>query len=139
GHPDVADRLVDVGLGQTALAAEVLERRRQAIGEAVEHQTRLTGGPARPDAPPQPQAARTASSITSTAADVALPLRGRTCSRSRACPAYVPTSALRISKPVLAIAYPRSASSPDRSAQRTSRTTPPPVAPGDTSTSGGSR
>jgi hypothetical protein len=32
-HPDVADGLVDVGLAQAALAAQVLEGRGKAIGE----------------------------------------------------------------------------------------------------------
>ena len=35
--PDLAGGLVDVGLGEAALAAEALERRRQAILQSVEH------------------------------------------------------------------------------------------------------
>ena len=47
---DVADRLVDVGLREPPLGAEVLEGLGQAVGEAVEHRSRLTvrGGRARP-------------------------------------------------------------------------------------------
>lgn len=37
GDADLADGFVDVGLGQPALAAQVAEGRRQAIGQAGEH------------------------------------------------------------------------------------------------------
>ena len=40
-HPDVSDGLVDVGLGEATLAAEVLEGPGQAVGEAVEHGPRV--------------------------------------------------------------------------------------------------
>ncbi len=48
-EPDVADRLVDVGLREPPLGAKVPEGRGQAVGEAREHRTRLTvpGGPPR--------------------------------------------------------------------------------------------
>ena len=40
-HPDVPDGLVDVGLGQAPLAAEVLEGRGQAVGQAGEHPAKV--------------------------------------------------------------------------------------------------
>ena len=39
GEPDVTNRLVDVGLREPPLGAEVLEGRGQAIRETVEHRT----------------------------------------------------------------------------------------------------
>ena len=46
GEPDVADRRVDVGLREPALAAQVLEGRGQAVGQGCKHRARLSA-PAR--------------------------------------------------------------------------------------------
>ena len=43
GEPDVPDRLVDVGLREAPLRTEVREGGGQAVGQAREHRTRLTG------------------------------------------------------------------------------------------------
>ena len=55
---DVADRLVDVGLREPPLGAEVLEGVGQAVGEAVEHRSRLTVAEAAPDRAPGAHRAR---------------------------------------------------------------------------------
>jgi hypothetical protein len=44
GAPDLADGRVDIGLGQPALAAQVLERRGEAIGQRREHVGILASG-----------------------------------------------------------------------------------------------
>ena len=38
GDPDLTSRCVDVGFGESALAAQVLERRREAVLQGVEHE-----------------------------------------------------------------------------------------------------
>ena len=42
-NPDLACCRVDIGLGQSALAAEVLERRREAVLQGVEHERPYVG------------------------------------------------------------------------------------------------
>src|SRR5690606_21280858 len=61
GTADLADRLVDVRLGQAAVAAQTLQRRCDAIGEVVEHEalplgrsdcTSVEAGPRTPEPAP---------------------------------------------------------------------------------------